>query len=365
MDYEKKLEVLLRLGRMLSRESDIDRLLATIGDFATEIVGAERCSIFIYDAENEVAWTRVAHGVEDIRVPAGQGLVGAAIQSREIQICPDAYNDSRFFKEIDEMTGYRTRSLLAVPLFDNQDGVLGVIEMINKREGFFSSMDAELLVLLANYISTALENAFLYQKVYDAQAGVIHRLSTAAEFKDEETSAHTKRVAYYAALIAEKLGQDKANLDALILTAPMHDVGKIGIPDAIIRKPGKLTNREFECIKTHTTIGFNILNDPNNEILSKAALIARDHHEKWNGTGYPRGLAGEEISVDGRIVAIVDVFDALTSRRPYKEPWPSEKALELLLDERGEHFDGEMVEIFLSQEKSVHEIYYTYREEEE
>lgn len=364
MDYEKKLEVLLRLGRMISRENDIDRLLATIGDFATEIVAAERCSIFILDAERDEVWTKVAHGVDEVRLPASQGLVGATIQSREIQICLDAYHDARFFKGIDEQTGYQTRSLLAVPLFDKQDGVLGVIEMINKREGFFSSMDAELMVLLGNYISTTLENAFLYRKVQAAQTGMIHRLSTAAEFKDEETSAHTKRVAYYAALIAEALGQSRDEVDALILTAPMHDVGKIGIPDAIIRKPGKLTNEEFDEIKTHTSIGFNILHDPDNDLLQKAAVIARDHHEKWNGRGYPHGRKGEEISVDGRIVAVVDVFDALTSRRPYKEPWPIDKALGLLESERGEHFDAEMVDIFLAKEGEIMEIYNTYKEEE-
>ena len=364
MDYEKKLEVLLRLGRMISRENDIDRLLETISDFAIEIVGAERCSIFIHDADRREVWTKVAHGVEEVRVPDDEGLVGATIQSREIQICLDPYHDARFFKGVDEETGFVTRSLLTVPLFDKRDGVLGVIEMINKRDGLFSSLDAELLVLLANYISTTLENAFLQQKVRTAQTGLIHRLSTAAEFKDEETSAHTKRVAYYAALIAEALGQSREDVDELVLTAPMHDVGKIGIPDAVIHKPGKLTNEEFDVIKTHTTIGYNILYDPENALLRKAAVIARDHHEKWNGKGYPNGRAGEEISVDGRIVAVVDVFDALTSRRPYKEPWSIERAFELLAGERNQHFDGEMVEIFLSREEQVREIHHKYKEEE-
>jgi len=364
MHYEDRLETLLRLGKTISRESDLDKLLTSISEVATEIVGADRCSIFLYDKRAGEAWSRVAHGVQELRFPADRGLVGAAIQSREMQIAADAYNDVRFYDGVDEATGYRTESLLALPVFDKRGEVLGVVELLNKRRGFFSNLDAELMVLLGNYVGAALENALLYKKLYDTQTNLIYKLSTAAEFKDEETSAHTKRVAYYSGLVAEGLGLSKEEVDALVLVAPMHDVGKIGIPDDIIRKPGKLEPDEFAVIKKHTTIGYKILFDPDNELLQKAALVARDHHERWDGGGYPAGLAGERITLEGRVLAVVDVFDALTSRRPYKEPWEFDLAAKYLRENAGSHFDPALVELFLRDGSRVREIFETYKEEE-
>ncbi len=363
MDYEQRLHILLRMGKIISHETDIDRLLQQISDLAIEIVAAERCSIFLYDRENNEVWLRLAHGLKEIRIPADRGIVGAAIQSREVQNSLDHYNDIRFYHEVDGETGFQTRSLLAVPMFDKKNHVLGVIEVINKLEGHFCGIDAELMVLLAGFIATTIENAVLQQKIRDAQTGMILRLSTAAEFKDEETSLHTRRVAYYSALIAEALGLSSHQVDAITLTAPMHDVGKIGIPDDIIRKPARLTAEEFEQIKTHTTIGYKILADSANELLDQAAIIARDHHEKWAGGGYPDGKSGEEISLDGRIVAIADVFDALTSVRPYKQAWSLDRAFDLLVSERDNHFQGELIDLFVENRSRVETIHHTYREE--
>jgi putative two-component system response regulator len=149
-------------------------------------------------------------------------------------------------------------------------------------------------------------------------------------------------------LLARRLGFDEAQCELLLHASPMHDIGKIGIPDHILLKPGKLTAEEWEIMKTHTTIGAHILEGDDSELLNFAREIAISHHEKWDGGGYPHGLAGEAIPLSGRIVAIADVFDALTSERPYKKPWPVEEAVAYIREQSGSHFEPRIVKEFLA-----------------
>ena len=180
-----------------------------------------------------------------------------------------------------------------------------------------------------------------------AYLDTINRLVLAAEYKDEDTGDHIIRMSRYSAFIAEKLGLPAREVQNIRYAAPMHDVGKIGIPDNILMKPGKLTDEEFDFMKTHTTIGATILADSKAEILRLAHQIAISHHEKWNGRGYPQGFSGDKIPISGRIVGLADVFDALTSKRPYKVPYPIEVAVDIIKKERGEHFDPDVADIFL------------------
>jgi len=175
----------------------------------------------------------------------------------------------------------------------------------------------------------------------------INRLVLAAEFKDENTGEHIIRMSRYSALLVEKLGFSPGKVVYMRYAASMHDIGKMGIPDRIMLKPGKLTEEEFKCMKAHTTIGTAILADSKSELLNMAQEVALSHHEKWNGSGYPQGLSGNKIPIFGRIVGLTDVFDALTSKRPYKKPYPLEVACDIIRKERGEHFDPDLVDIFL------------------
>lgn len=177
---------------------------------------------------------------------------------------------------------------------------------------------------------------------------LVMRLSKAAEYRDPETGAHIERMARYSSLIARHLGMPAEDVERLELAAPMHDVGKVGIPDLILLKPDRLTAVEFGIMKQHAEYGWEILKGSSSSLVQLAALIARTHHEKYDGTGYPRGLAGEDIPIEGRIVAVADVFDALTSTRPYKAPWPVDKAVDFLAEQQGRHFDPACVEAFLS-----------------
>ena len=185
------------------------------------------------------------------------------------------------------------------------------------------------------------------RELQGAYLDTIHRLVLAAEYKDEDTGAHIVRMSHYSALIAEKLGLPGRDVQNILYAAPMHDVGKIGIIDSILMKPGKLTDEEFGTMETHTTIGAKILTNSKSKILQVAEEIALSHHEKWNGKGYPLGLSGDDIPLAGRIVALADTFDALTSKRPYKNPYPVEITLEVIRKECGRHFDPDVTDIFL------------------
>jgi putative two-component system response regulator len=193
-----------------------------------------------------------------------------------------------------------------------------------------------------------------------AHIDLINRLGRAAEYKDTDTGEHIARMSRYSKVLALAYGMSEYQAEQLRQAAPMHDVGKIGIPDSVLLKPGRLDATEFEHMKQHAIIGAKILEDSPSPLLQLAHKLALEHHEKWDGTGYPYGLKGEEISIEGRIVSIADVFDALTSVRPYKDAWPVEKAVELLKAESGKHFDPQLIDLFIGQIDSIIEIKNTY-----
>ncbi|MDD2368742.1 MAG: two-component system response regulator [Sulfuricurvum sp.] len=185
---------------------------------------------------------------------------------------------------------------------------------------------------------------------------VIRQLGRAAEFKDNETGTHILRMSAYAKLIAQKIGLDNARTELIYLSAPMHDIGKIGTPDAVLQKPGPLTPEEWEVIRKHPKQGADIIGNHHSLLLQTARVVSLTHHERFDGTGYPNGIKGYDIPLAGRIVAIADVFDALTSKRPYKDAWSIERAVEYLLAQKGKHFDGELVDTFLQHMDEIQAI---------
>ena len=191
---------------------------------------------------------------------------------------------------------------------------------------------------------------------------IIQRLSRAAEYRDNETGMHIYRIGHYARVIAQGIGLSHAHIELIFNAAPMHDVGKIGIPDRILLKPGPLTPEERVIMQQHTIIGAEIIGRHDTDLLRLARNIALSHHEKWDGTGYPNGLRGSDIPLEGRIVAITDVFDALTNRRPYKEPWPVEKAVEWICQQESEHFDPGLVPSLVAVLPQILEIKEKYQD---
>ena len=192
---------------------------------------------------------------------------------------------------------------------------------------------------------------------------IISKLSHLSTTRDEETGNHMHRVAHISRLIAAELGHDTSFCDMIYLAAPMHDIGKVGIPDKILLKPGKLTAEEWEIMKTHTTIGYEVLKDSSSPLLRMGADIAHSHHEKFNGQGYPLGLVGEKIPIVGRIVSVADELDALLSVRPYKQAWNLRDALEQMHRERGRHFDPGCIEVMLRHIDAILEIQQQFADE--
>ncbi|PHQ24619.1 two-component system response regulator [Marinobacter guineae] len=200
------------------------------------------------------------------------------------------------------------------------------------------------------------------RELQETRLEIIRRLGHAAEYRDEETGNHIIRMSKMCALLAKKAGWSAQQCDLMLQASPMHDIGKIGIPDAILLKPGKLEPSEWQTMKNHAEIGGRLLEGNDSDLIVLAREIALNHHEKWDGSGYPRGLKGEEIPVSGRIAALADVFDALTSVRPYKKAWSVADAVQLIRDNRGKHFDPELTDLFLEDIESFVEIKNAYQD---
>ncbi len=194
------------------------------------------------------------------------------------------------------------------------------------------------------------------RELNESRLEIIRRLGLAAEYKDNETGMHVIRMSYYCKVMATAIGMSGEEADLILNASPMHDIGKIGIPDDILSKPGRLNAEERAIMERHTEIGAEIIGKHDTPLLNMARTVALTHHEKWDGNGYPRGLKGENIPLAGRIVAVADVFDALISKRPYKEPWPAERAVALLKEESGRHFDPALVNAFVDNLDTILEL---------
>lgn len=216
--------------------------------------------------------------------------------------------------------------------------------------------DKDLIEIFYKNICVAFDNIYLNKEVENTQKEVIFTLGEIAEARSNETGHHVKRVAEYSKLIAEKYGMSAKEVNVLKLASPMHDVGKLAIPDSILNKPGKLTVEEFEIMKTHSIVGYDMLKKSNKRLMKTASIIALEHHEKFNGDGYPYGLSRDEIHICGRITAVADVFDALSSDRVYKKAWTNEDIMAYFKEQRGKHFDPDLVDILFENVTDIFNI---------
>ncbi|AXX94299.1 HD domain-containing phosphohydrolase [Arcobacter ellisii] len=246
------------------------------------------------------------------------------------------------YKQIDEMfNGKIWKGKLSYQNKNNQEFTLNVtIFPLKNDEG------KVIEYMQISHDITEIKN--LYEELEETQREIIYKLGEIGETRSSETGNHVKRVAEYSKLFAQKINLNNDDINRLFMASPMHDIGKIGIPDAILNKAGKLTQEEWEIMKTHTQIGYEILKNSKRETLKTAGIVSYTHHEKWDGTGYPLGLKEKEIHIFGRITAIADVFDALSSERVYKKAWSLEKIYEYFNDEKGKYFDPELIDVFFN-----------------
>ncbi len=381
----ERLAKLNRIGIALTSMSRLDELLELIVKEARGFTSADAGSLYLRDgdklrfvvSQNDTLSVRLGDEGEralffphllTIRPDSIAGYVAYTKENLNIpnayQISPDA--SFGFNSDFDRRNDYRTQSVLAVPMLDRFEQVQGVLELINAyHDGAIVPFDPQfedLMRSLASQAAVAVNNVKLTSEIKQAHLNTIYRLSVAAEYRDEDTSKHLRRMSHYAAALASRLGFDKSNVELILYASPMHDVGKIGVPDAILLKPGSLSPEERKIMEEHTIIGARILKGSDSPLLRLSEVVALTHHEKWDGTGYPYGLIGDKIPLVGRIVAVADVFDALTSSRVYKDAIMIEKAFAMLQNDAGSHFDPACVKAFSAIRNEVHSIYERYKD---
>ena len=357
---EDPLIALLKVGRTIALETNLDNLLTIIAQEIKLALNADRCTVFLLDEDKKELWSKVALGMntKEIRFDSSLGLAGHVATTGETVNIKEAYKDARFNKEIDNQTGYTTKTILCMPIRNMSHEIVGVFQVLNKKDGCFTEKDEDLLIAIGSSAGIALENATLFNKqkqfIEDQKmllSSFVDTLSASIDARDKITSGHSKRVTMYTMLICDKLNFDDKQKEIIRQAALLHDIGKIGIRDSVLQKEGKLTDEEYAHIQQHVQITHDILSkiyfsNENKDV----ATIASSHHEKFNGSGYFRKLKGENIPLGGRILAVSDVFDAITSKRHYRSKRPVEKAIGILIKDSGTHFDKKMTDAFLSVE---------------
>ena len=345
----KLLDTIFDYLTRIAKERNIDNILRLIADFGRDVVSAERCTVWLIDERKNILWTRVAHGVDRIEIARDKGIAGVVASTGQPLIINDPYSDPRFDKEVDKKTGYRTYGIIALPIRNSNGKMIGVVQVLNSRTPLkkFTQKDQQHLVLAASYAGNQLEAVLLQEEIDNTQKEIIFTLAETGEMRSKETGNHVKRVAEHSRLLGHFCGFSDTETMLLKTASPLHDIGKIAIADSILLKNGPLTDEERDIMKHHTTLGYGMLKHSDRKVFTTAADIALHHHEKWDGTGYPAGLKGEETSLHGRITAIADVFDALASPRVYKEPWKKDKIITLFGEESGKHFDPHLIALFL------------------
>lgn len=349
-DKAQRMETLVQTTALLSSTLDLTKLLELFMNLAKEVLEAEASSIFRIDEDTRELYFEVAIGergekAKVIRVPWGKGIVGAAAERGETVYVPDVSRDERWFPGVDRGSGFTTRSIIAVPL-TVRGKVIGVAEVLNKRGGRnFTEDDRDLFEAIAREAAVAIENARLYQDLEELLTGAIRSVVQLIDAKDDYTAGHSARVTQYSLLITDEIGYPEEDRKRLRLAALLHDVGKIGMPDDILKKPGALTPEEFAVVKEHPGRGADAMMP----IKQMAAMIPaiRHHHERLDGKGYPDGLGGAKVPRDAQIICVADAYDAMTSDRPYRQGLSQEVAFERLHKDSNTQFAPELVEALI------------------
>jgi HD-GYP domain-containing protein (c-di-GMP phosphodiesterase class II) len=362
---EQMLRIIFDYTAKIANERNLQNVLVLMANMGREMILSDRCTVWLIDHKRSELYTTVAHGVKEIRVPLGTGFVGNSIEIGQPLLIADAYADPRHNADNDRRTGYKTKAVITVPFVGNDGSIIGAYQAINKMtaDAVFTQRDLEYLSLAASYAGKSLESVMLHEEIVATQREIIFTMGEIGESRSKETGNHVKRVAEYSYVLALGLGMSNEEAEKIKMASPMHDIGKVAIPDAVLKKPGKLTDEEYDIMKTHTTIAYNLLKNSNRDLLKSAASIAHEHHEKWDGTGYPQRLKGEEIHIYGRITAVADVFDALGSDRVYKKAWELDRIINLFHEERGRHFDPKLIDVFMEQLPKIIEIRDQYSDE--
>jgi len=340
-----------RVIKAMATERQLESLLEVITKETRSILTCERCSVFILDKQKGELWTQIAQGIDkdkQIRVSLSAASIVSqcARSARQINI-QDAYSDKQFDPTFDRLSGYRTKSILCVPMLNINGDIIGVFQALNKSSGSFSKSDEEWLLALTTVAAGLIEQAQAYLEIEHFVDRTLETLAQTIDKRDPLTAGHSVRVTNYSLLLGKSLEIPETDTPVLRYSAMMHDYGKIGVPEAILWKNGRLTAEEFACVQQHARYTYDLLSNlPFKGKLASVPFVASCHHEKIDGSGYYRGLKGNDIPYLARIIAVADVFDALTSVRHYRNRMPIDKVADIMYSGKGNHFEPKYVSSF-------------------
>ncbi|MEA3506562.1 MAG: GAF domain-containing protein [Elusimicrobiota bacterium] len=350
-DLDNLLAMLTRFqefGMSYTKAEDIKKLYNLIIEYAADLLNTDMGSLMLVDKKTNRIEIVAAKGIAEnvvktTSMSVGEGIAGRVVQEGKPIYCEDIENDVRFMRS--SRVKYSSKSFIAVPL-KVKNKVIGVLNINSKAKNkAFSPRDIRLINILADQAAVAIENIQLYSNMKEMYIGTIKTLAEAIDAKDPYTRGHSDRVAEIATGIAKRMRLPQKLVRNIEFAALIHDIGKIGIKDSILLKPGRLSESEYEIIKRHPQIGEQIIAPI--EFLTSVAPLVLYHHEYYNGDGYVEGLKGEEIPIGARIINVADSYEAMTSDRPYHKKMPKEEALAELRNESGKQFDPRVVEVFL------------------
>jgi HD-GYP domain-containing protein (c-di-GMP phosphodiesterase class II) len=345
------LDLLQDLSHKVGEVSELSQLVEHTVKMCRRALKADAASVLLYDVKSQDLYFEVAQGkagkvLRKISINSSEGIAGWVFGHGSPLIVNDVSQDPRFSCSMDNTSGFITRSIICVPLIVHRK-TIGVLEVLNKLDGGnFTEQDREILESLASLAAIALENNNLHKSVLAGYKSTIEALASAIDAKDPSTCGHSRRVMEYALMCGRELLLPKKNLEVLEYAGLLHDIGKIGISENILRKPAALTGEEYNIIRSHSLIGGNILKDI--PFLEEARGLVLHHHERFDGTGYPDGLRGEEIPMGARLLAVADTFDTMTTDRYYRAALSEECAITEIKQCSGSQFCPLTAQAFVS-----------------
>lgn len=351
----RKMERLMEINITLNSTLQLKQVLDLIIAKAVEMLECEAGSILLYNREKDCLYFSASTSADSkalaqIPVPLSDSLAGTIFSKNTPLVVNNVDKDIRHNSSVAAQVHFRTHSLLGVPM-RIQDRMTGVLEALNKKQGTFTKEDVKILTAIASQAAVAIENAQLIQALQESYESTLEGWAAALDLRDKETEGHSQRVTLLAMELARATGMSKEDLTHLRQGALLHDIGKMGIPDRILHKHGPLSKREKDIMHRHPDIAYHMLYPI--AYLRCALDIPYCHHEKWDGSGYPRGLKGEEIPLAARIFTIVDVWDALRSDRPYRKAWSVKKTIAYIQKQSGIFFDPRLVKCFVEVIPSI------------
>ena len=345
----QKMERLMEINIMLNSTLELAQVLDLIIAKAVEMLECEAGSILLCNKEENclmfsASTSADSKSLAQIHIPLTDSLAGTIFSRNIPLVVNNVDQDIRHNASVAAQIQFQTRSLLGVPM-RIQDRVIGVLEALNKKQGTFTEEDVKILTAIASQAAVAIENAQLVEALQESYESTLEGWAAALDLRDKETEGHSRRVTLLAVQLAQEIGMSREDVSYLRQGALLHDIGKMGVPDSILHKNGPLTEQEKAVMRQHPVNAYNMLYPITH--LRPALDIPYCHHEKWDGSGYPSGLKGEEIPLAARIFTIIDVWDALRSNRPYRKSWPVKKTIAYIQKQAGKSFDPKIVDRFV------------------